>query len=201
MLSQDLGTRLTGRNLRIELFPFSYPEFLDYTGKRDDDSSFNEFLFKGGFLEFLRFSLDEVLQNLLLDIIARDIVFRYSIKNPLLITEIAVYLLGNISREITLSYLLKTFSAIGSVTTMASYVSYLEDAYILFSLQRFSYSQKSRQISPKKIYAVDNGLITVNTTAFSEDKGRLLENLVFIELKKRYHEIFYFVRGRNVIFW
>lgn len=192
LLSQDLGTRLTGRNLRVELFPFSYIEFLKYNKRKDDDNSFNEYLFKGGFPEYLRLSLDEVLQNLLLDIVARDIVARYAIKNPSIITEIAVYLLGNISRETTLSQLQKTFSAIGSVTTIASYVSYLEDAYILFSLQRFSYSHKSRQINPKKIYAVDNGLITVNTTGFSEDKGRLLENLVFIELRKRHREIFYF---------
>lgn len=192
LLSQDLGARLTGRNVRVELFPFSYIEFLKYTGKKDDDDSFNEYLLKGGFPEYLRLSLDEVLQNLLLDIVARDIVARYAIKNPSIITEIAVYLLGNISRETTLSQLQKTFSAIGSVTTIASYVSYLEDAYILFSLQRFSHSHKSRQINPKKIYAVDNGLITANTTGFSEDKGRLLENLVFIELRKRNREIFYF---------
>jgi len=200
LLSSNLGTKLTGRNLRVELFPFSYPEFLLFTGCRDEDTSFNEYLFRGGFPEFLSLSLDEVLQNLLLDIIARDIVFRYAIKNPLLITEIAVYLLGNISREITLSQLQKTFSTIGSVTTMASYISYLEDAYLLFSLQKFSYSQKSRQINPKKIYAVDNGLVTVTSTSFSEDKGRLLENLVFIELRKRYHEIFYFRERRECDF-
>lgn len=200
LLSNDLGTRLTGRNLRLELFPFSYPEYLEYTGKENLDESFHEYLSRGGFPEFLRLDLDEVLQNLLLDIIARDIIVRYSIKNPSLITEIAVYLLGNISREITLSQLQKTFSAIGSVTTVASYVSYLEDAYILYTLPRFSYSQKSRQINPKKIYAVDNGLITANTTGFSEDRGRLLENLVCIELRKRYRDIFYFREHRECDF-
>lgn len=192
LLSRELGTKLTGRNLRLELFPFSYQEYLEYTHKKDSDTSFNDYLFTGGFPEYIRVGLEEVLQNLLLDIIARDIIYRNNIKNPALITEIAVYLLGNIAREMTLSQLQKIFSAIGSVTTIASYISHLEDAYILFTLPRFSYSHKSRQINPKKIYAVDNGLICANTTGFTEDYGRLLENLVFIMLRKKYRELFYF---------
>ncbi|ABD41144.1 conserved hypothetical protein [Methanospirillum hungatei JF-1] len=192
LLSRELGTKLTGRNLRLELFPFSYQEYLEYTHKEDSDTSFNDYLFTGGFPEYIRVGLEEVLQNLLLDIIARDIIYRNNIKNPALITEIAVYLLGNIAREMTLSQLQKIFSAIGSVTTIASYISHLEDAYILFTLPRFSYSHKSRQINPKKVYAVDNGLIYANTTGFTEDYGRLLENLVFIMLRKKYRELFYF---------
>lgn len=192
LLSRELGTKITGRNLRLELFPFSYQEYLEYTHKEDSDTSFNDYLFTGGFPEYIRVGLEEVLQNLLLDIIARDIIYRNNIKNPALITEIAVYLLGNIAREMTLSQLQKIFSAIGSVTTIASYISHLEDAYILFTLPRFSYSHKSRQINPKKVYAVDNGLICANTTGFSDDYGRLLENLVFIMLRKKYRELFYF---------
>lgn len=192
LLSKELGARLTGRNLRIELFPFSYKEFLDYYGYKDSDEKFEEFLFSGGFPEYLRTGMDEVLQNLLMDIIARDIIYRYNIKNSGLITEIAVYLLGNISKEFTLSKLRKIFSSIGSVTTIASYVNYLEDSYIIFTLPRFSYSLKSRQINPKKIYAVDNGFIKANSTGFSEDYGRLLENYVFIELRKKYRELYYF---------
>ena len=170
LLSRELGTKLTGRNLRLELFPFSYQEFLEYTNKEDSDTSFHDYLFTGGFPEYIRVGLEEVLQNLLLDIIARDIIYRNNIKNPALITEIAVYLLGNIAREMTLSQLQKTFSAIGSVTTVASYISHLEDAYILFTLPRFSYSHKSRQINPKKVYAVDNGLICANTTGLNSVK-------------------------------
>ncbi|WP_146199813.1 ATP-binding protein [Methanospirillum stamsii] len=136
--------------------------------------------------------MDEILQNLLLDIISRDILLRNSIKNPRVITEILVYLLGNISREFTLTNLKKTFTSIGSVTTIASYVEFLEDAYLIFTLPRHSYSLKSRQINPKKVYSIDNGFIRANSTGFSEDYGRLLENLVFIELRKKYREIFYF---------
>ncbi len=192
LLSRELGTKLTGRNLRMELFPFSYPEFLEYMDLKESDETFHQYLYTGGFPEYLRTGMDEVLQNLLTDIIARDIVYRYAIRNPVTITEIAVYLLGNISREFTLSSLKKTFLAIGSVTTLSSYVEYLEDSYILFTLPRFSYSPKSRQINPKKIYAIDNGFVRVNSTGFSDDYGRLLENYVFLELRKRYREIFYF---------
>ena len=192
LLSRELGTKLTGRNLRIELFPFSYAEFLEYMGLEESDETFQHYLYTGGFPEYLRTGMDEVLQNLLTDIIARDIVYRYAIRNPVTITEIAVYLLGNISRECTLSSLKKTFTAIGSVTTLSSYLEYLEDSYILFTLPRFSYSAKSRQINPKKIYAIDNGFIRANSIGFSDDYDRLLENYVFLELRKRFREIFYF---------
>ncbi len=193
LLSREPGTKLTGRNLRIELFPFSYHEYLDYMEREDSIISFQDYLASGGFPEFLRTGMDEVLQNLLLDIIARDIIFRNPVKNPGIITEIAVYLLGNSAREFTLSKLQKIFSAIGSVTTIASYVELLEDAYIIFTLPRFSYSQKSRQINPKKVYAIDNGLIRANSIQFSDDSGRFLENHVFLELRKRYRELFYFL--------
>lgn len=192
LLSHELGTKLTGRNLRMELFPFSYPEFLEYMKLEESDETFQQYLFTGGFPEYLRTGMDEVLQNLLTDIIARDIVYRYAIRNPVTITEIAVYLLGNSSRECTLSALKKTFAAIGSVTTLSSYLEYLEDSYILFTLPRFSYSPKSRQINPKKIYAIDNGFIRANSIGFSDDYGRLLENYVFLELRKRFRELFYF---------
>jgi len=192
LLSRELGTKLTGRNLRMELFPFSFREFLDFSDLKDSEDSFHKYLFLGGFPEFLRTGMDEVHQNLLLDIIARDIVYRHNIKNPGVITEIAVHLLGNISREFTLSKLKKTFTSIGSVTTLSSYLDFLKDAYIIFTLPRFSYSLKSRQINPKKVYAIDNGFIRANSIGFSDDYGRLLENHVFLELRKRYREIFYF---------
>ncbi|HIJ05714.1 MAG: Uncharacterized protein XE11_1461 [Methanomicrobiales archaeon 53_19] len=192
LLSRELGTKLTGRNLRIELFPFTYHEYLEYMESEDSKVSFQDYLASGGFPEYLRTGMDEVLQNLLLDIIARDIIFRNPVKNPGIVTEIAVYLLGNSAREFTLSKLQKMFSAIGSVTTIASYVELLEDAYIIFTLPRFSYSQRSRQINPKKVYAIDNGLIRANSIQFSDDHGRFLENHVFLELRKRYRELFYF---------
>lgn len=192
LLSRELGTKLTGRNLRIELFPFSYQEYLDYMERDESKISFQDYLASGGFPEYLRTGMDEVLQNLLLDIIARDIIFRNPVKNPGIVTEIAVYLLGNSAREFTLSKLQKMFSAIGSVTTIGSYVELLEDAYIIFTLPRFSYSQRSRQINPKKVYAIDNGLIRANSIQFSDDHGRFLENHVFLELRKRYRELFYF---------
>ena len=192
LLSRELGTKLTGRNLRIELFPFSYHEYLEYMESEDSKVSFQDYLASGGFPEYLRTGMDEVLQNLLLDIISRDIIFRNPVKNPGIVTEIAVYLLGNSAREFTLSKLQKMFSAIGSVTTIGSYVELLEDAYIIFTLPRFSYSQRSRQINPKKVYAIDNGLIRANSIQFSDDHGRFLENHVFLELRKRYRELFYF---------
>ncbi len=76
LLSRELGTKLTGRNLRMELFPFSYLEYLEYFEKKNLPDSFHDYLLAGGFTEYLRTGMDEVLQNLLLDIIARDILFQ-----------------------------------------------------------------------------------------------------------------------------
>ncbi len=94
----------------MELFPFSYSEYLKYFDQKESPESFHDYLLNGGFPEYLITGLDVVLQNLLLDIIARDFLFRHSIKNSRIITEIAVYLLGNISREFTLTRLQKTFT-------------------------------------------------------------------------------------------
>jgi len=192
LLSRELGTKLTGRYLKIELFPFSFREFLIFRDLEESEDSFRDYLVTGGFPEYVKTGIDEILQTLLLDIIARDIVVRHGIRNPKLITEMAVYLLRNVAREYTCSSLTKIFPSLGSVTTAVSYLGYLEDSYILFSLSRFSYSLKSQQINPKKIYAIDNGFLRANSIGFSEDYGRLLENYVFLELRRRYRELFYF---------
>ena len=81
---------------------------------------------------------------------------------------------------------------IKSVQSVINYISYFENAYLVFTVPRFSYSFKQQQIFPKKIYSIDNGFSYCNTASFSKDKGKMLENIVFLSLRKKYKEIFYF---------
>ena len=191
LLSKELGTRLTGRHLRYELFPFSYLEFLKLANKKPNINSFQHYFIKGGFPEYLKFDNAQILQELLNDILIRDIAVRYNIRSIKTLKEMALYLITNVGREFSFNFLKKTFD-LGSTNTVIDFVSYFEDSYLLFTIQKFDYSLKKQLVNPKKVYSIDNGLSNVNSTSFSEDKGKMLENLVFINLRKKYKEIFYF---------
>ncbi len=123
--------------------------------------------------------------------IYRDIVVRHSLRSPKVVRELGVYLATNIGKEFSFNNLSKTFE-LGSSNTVASYISYFEDAYLFFTVPRFSYSLKQQAKNPKKIYGIDTGLITLLSMSFSKDRGRLLENLVFIHFKRLGKEIFYY---------
>jgi len=191
LLSSELGTRLTGRHLAHEIFPFSYSEFLDYSQLLDSAESFLEYLLAGGFPEYLRDRNPEVLQNLLKDIVFRDIAIRYGIKNTKVLMDITLFLISNVGKTMSFNSLRKTFE-VGSPTTVSDYLSWLEDAYLLFFLPRFSWSAKSISKNPKKVYCIDTGFARANSLSFNDDRGRLLENLVYILLRKTKLSLYYF---------
>ena len=191
LLSKELGTKLTGRHLNHELFPFSFREFLKINKENPSIDSFERYLSNGGFAEYLKLKRPDILQELLRDILARDIITRYKLRNQKVLNDLAVYLLTNIGKQFTYNSLKKNFK-LGSVNTAIAFVSYFEDTYMLFTIPRFDYSMKKRLVSPKKIYAIDNGFASKNSASFFDDRGRLLENLVFINLRKRNKDIFYF---------
>jgi uncharacterized protein len=191
LLSKELGTKLTGRHLKQELFPFSYTEFLNFTSQTVCIQSFEVYLHKGGFPEYLKYSRNEILQELFNDIIMRDIVVRHKLRSPKAIKELALFLLSNVGTEFSYNNLAKTFG-LGSTNTAVAFVSYLEDSYLLFTIPKFSYSLKKQAVNPKKVYVIDNGLANVNSVSFSLNKGRVLENSVFLDLRRSGKEIFYF---------
>lgn len=191
LLSRELGTRLTGRHLRYELFPFSYCEFLKLTNKKPNVNSFQDHFIKGGFPEYLKFNNAQILQELLNDILLRDIAIRYNIRSIKALKEMALYLITNVGKEFSYNLLKKTFN-LGSTNTAIDFVSYFEDSYLLFTVPKFDYSLRKQLVNPKKIYSIDNGLSNVNSASFSEDRGKMLENMAFINLRKMHREIFYF---------
>ena len=191
LLSRELGTRLTGRYLSHEVFPFSYREYLLYFSFQDTLENFKKYVQCGGFPEFLRDQNPEILQMLLKDILFRDIAVRYGIKNTHVLMDIALYLVSNIGKEVSFNGLRNNFN-VGSPTTVSDYLSWMEDAYLLFYLPRFSWSAKSISKNPKKVYCIDTGFAKSNSLSFSKDEGRLLENLVYLNLRKKFQKLFYF---------
>ncbi len=191
LLSKELGTKLTGRHLREELFPFSFNEFLTLERKKATINSFKEYFFNGGFPEYLQLKKSAILNELLTDVVIKDIAIRHKIKNLKSLREMAVYLISNTGKEFSYNSLKKVFN-LGSVNSVISFISYFEDSYLLFTLPKFSYSMKKQLVAPKKIYSIDNGLSNINSTSFSKDLGKMLENMVFTHLKKRHADIFFF---------
>lgn len=195
LLSRELGTRLTGRHIRHELYPFSYPEFLSFSGGKAGKESFLSYLQSGGFPEYLKSGQKEVLNELFNDIISRDIVVRHGIRSARALREMALFLVSNIGKEFSYNKLASSFG-LGSANTAADFASFLEDAYIVFQVPKFDYSLRKQVANQKKAYCVDNGLSSANSASFSSDLGRLLENHVFLSLKRAGLEAFYF-RGKG----
>jgi len=198
LLSKELGTKLTGRHLTYELFPFSYGEFLKFAKKKRSLESLDEYIKKGGFPEYLISKNVQALIELFNDVLVRDITIRHKIRNVRTLKEMAVYLITNTGKEFSYNSLKEVFKL--SINTSISFVSYLEDAYLLFTVPRFSYSLKKQLVNPKKVYAIDTGLASAVSASFSEEKGRMLENLVFINLRRKHKEIFYFKERKECDF-
>ncbi len=191
MLSKELGTRLTGRYKQIELFPFQYSEFLEYTGKKQGRESYEDYLLSGGFPEYLFEQNPEYLRTLLKDIIIRDIAVRRNIKNEHILVKLAVFLLSNTGKEFSYNNITKILQ-IKSVRSTIDYCDYLQESYLVEFVSRFSFSIKQQIGNPKKIYCIDTGMAKANSLSLLEDKGRMLENSVYLQLRTKYKDIQYY---------
>lgn len=208
MLSRELGTHLTGRYLQMRLYPFSFREFLDLReiayqdkeyylaeGKARLKNAFEEYLMEGGFPEYLITKNKDYLKTLYENIIYRDILIRYNLSNEKIMKELVYFIAGNISKEISFNSL-KKLLGFGSSTTVKEYFGYLENSFLVYLIPKFEYSLKKQIYSNKKVYLIDNGLAVMLGYRVSNDMGRLLENKVFIGLKKKGSEIYYH-KGRH----
>jgi len=191
MLSRELGTKLTGRQITREMFPFSYSEFLTFKGISADVTSSGIYQKNGGFPEYVKTGSPEVLMNAFSDIIVRDIAIRHSIQNTTLLMQLGGWLVSATGKPFTANSLRKIFN-ISSSSTIMEYLSYFVDAYLFWFIPKFSYSLKVQMVNPKKIYCIDNGFIEINSVSFSDDTGRIFENMVFLHLRRQTQEIYYF---------
>ncbi len=199
LLSRELGTRLTGRHLNFELYPFSYNEYLLFFNSSPTAETFLQFIEKGGFPEYLKYNTIETLQQLFRDILYRDIAVRYGIRNVNALIEIALFLISNVGKEYSLHRLKNNFN-LGSANSAGEYVGWFEDSYLIFSVQQFSWSARSMAIKPRKIYTIDTGFAKANSLSYTNDKGLLLENAVFIALKRNGFTINYFKKSSECDF-
>ena len=205
LLSVELATHLTGRFVSTELFPFSFKEYLLYKqfslGPQTTKEAgllkglYAEYTISGGFPEVVRGeNLDSYITTLFEAIVTRDIVYRYNIRYIRTFRDIAVYLVNNFASELSFNRI-KTVFELGSENTAKTYVSYLEEAYLTLTLPKFSF-KKQEQLRYRKVYVTDPAFISVISDKFSRNSGRILENIVFLELRRRAvsenYEIFYF---------
>lgn len=203
MLSAELGTHLTGRHIEINLYPYSFEEYLSSKGnakfktcaldtieKGMLKSIFNSYLEDGGIPEYLSSKQPEYLHSLYQSILYRDIVVRHNIKNHQALKEMVYYLASNIAKEFSFNSL-KKMLGISGTTTISDHCRYLEDSFLCFFVNRYDYSVKKQIQNPKKVYFIDQALAVAVGFRFSSDLGRLLENIVFLELKRRGHSIYY----------
>lgn len=203
LLSRELGTHLTGRHIQVELYPFSFKEFLHFNEVKYTDKDmfttkgvatfrkyFDLYIQNGGFPEYLKSKNSAYLSSLYESILYRDIMVRNQILNEKEIKELGFFIASNVARPITYNSL-KNIIQVKHVNTVKNYLQYFEDTYLIFLVNKFDYSLKKQMLNPKKVYFIDSGLAHQINFSFSEDKGRYLENLVFLELNRNKLEIYY----------
>ena len=193
MLSRELGTHLTGRHVSMELFPFSYREYVAFKGLEFDKDSLNNYLQDGGFPEHVKSASTLILNNLMEDILIRDIAVRHAVRDVDSLKQLAVYLLSNVGNLVSANRL-KGIFGIKSSATLLEYFSYFKDAYLVEFMPQFSYSLKAQARNPKKVYAIDTGLIAAVSTTFTDNTGHRLENLVYLHLRRKHNDnaLYYF---------
>ncbi len=203
LLSSEISTTLTGRNKTIELFPFSFEEYLRYKGsqiiiKKLDSKAkalviknFDIFMKIGGFPLVVKEDDTELLGAYFKDILYRDIIARYRISRTEEIKHIGIYFAANVAKLFSISTL-KKITGIKSTASINDYLHYYAQSYLFYYIRKFDFSVKKQILNPRKVYTVDHGLANRIGFSFSENKGRILENIVFMQLLRKNDEVFYF---------
>lgn len=212
MLSKELGTLLTGRHLKMELYPMSLSEYArmkevpwekkDYYTTEGRAKLLNlqkRYLSEGGFPQYLNSGDPRYLRELYNDVIYRDIVVRHRLNSEKPIKEVSYYLASNFTHKFTYQSVAKAAN-IKSTETVNDYIGYLEESYLLGVLTKYDYKVGEQIKSPKKAYFIDNGLVAQIGFSFSENLGCKLENAVYVELCRRGKEMYYYNDGKECDF-
>lgn len=203
MLSREMGTHLTGRHLSYSLYPYSFKEFLHFkkyelpipkvlttAEKSTIKRYFNEYIEVGGIPEFVKNRDELYIKTLYENILYRDIITRYNLKDEKALKTTVYFAASNIAKEISYNNIRK-LTGLSSATTIKEYFEYLENSYLAYLLPRFSISLKTQVYSNKKVYFIDTAIAKILGFRTSEDYGRILENTVFMELKRKSKEVYY----------
>jgi hypothetical protein len=173
-----------------------YFKKIDY-GEKDTQTRskilkyFSEYLKGGGFPEYVRHRDIEFISRIYEDILYKDLLVRFKIKETKSFRELAGFLFSNFTKE--LSYRsLKNSLGFKSITSVKNYIGFMQESYLVFELMKYDHSLKKQFVSDKKIYIIDNGMRNAVAFSFSPDSGKMLENMVFVELKRRGKDVYYY---------
>lgn len=211
LLGKEFGTALSGRYVNLTVYPLSFTEFLNFRNLKIKDKKdmevhkikikqlLREYLLFGGFpkitLTETEFEKKQQLSAYFESILLKDIVARHNLKSYEKLKKLAVYLLTNISKPHTINSLKNALNL--PYDTSEKYFEYMKDAYLVFDVYSHTYSLKEQYKLPRKVYCIDIGLRNITSFAFSQDIGRLCENAVFLELKRKEKNVFYWKDKQN----
>jgi predicted AAA+ superfamily ATPase len=203
MLSRELGTHLTGRYCSYELYPFSFAEYLTFleiklipddfystVGVANLTKYFNQYLFDGGFPQYIKSRNEIYLKSLYESILYKDVMVRNKLNNEKEILELVYFLASNVAKLSSYSSLARLLGLKHPVT-IKNYIEHIENTYLIFQISKYDHSLKKQLANPKKTFFIDNAIVHKLGFNISGNYGRLLENLIFIELKRRAYEVFY----------
>ena len=194
---------MTGRSVSIELFPFSFSEFLKAKEINIENwkldlklqsllrKAFIEFSSSGGIPKAVVENDKRLLRENYENILYRDIIKRFSQNLEKPIKEVSLFLLSNISKKSSIRSISNTIG-IKNLSTVKSILETFEKAFLFFFVNKFDFSVKKQIQNPRMVYCVDTGFAAQGGFGFSDDKGRILENQVFLALKRKREEIYYF---------
>lgn len=202
LLSHDFGNVLTGRWVEIKVYPLDFKEFLEFnkvrvkekldvlSQKTEIKQLLRKYLEFGGFpLVVLKEEKEEILKRYFEDITGRDIVQKHRIKKGDKIGVLAKYYLTNFS---SLASYRKIAKFVGlSLDSVERFSRYMNEAYLLYFVPKFSYALREQEINLRKVYSIDTGLVNVVSFRFSDNIGRLYENVVFLTLMQKGMELYY----------
>lgn len=207
LLETELATLVTGRHISVQINPLSFREYLSFKGvelKQKKDliikerliqKLFDAYLTVGGFPEIVKTGNLALLKQYFFDILQKDIIMRHQVRDKKTLEKMGVFLASNAAKTVSIESLKKTFGI--SFETATEWLDYFEETFLIYPVRQFSFSLKKQQKSLKKIYVVDNGLANAASFRFSEDKGRLLEQCVFLELRLKGNEVYYYKTKNN----
>jgi predicted AAA+ superfamily ATPase len=197
MLSGELATLLSGRYVEFEIFPFSFTEYLGILKRECTRQNFIEYMESGGLPELFNLPNEEIRRNYVSalkdTVFLRDIIQRYSIKEPKLLEDIFVFLVNNAANLVSISNIVNYFKSLGRKTTydtVSAYIGYLEDAFLVHKSERYDIRGKDTISGNAKFYINDLAYTNYLFTGFGYGIGYKLENLVYLNLKRAGYHVY-----------
>ena len=192
LLSSDLSTYLAGRHIEISMFPLSFKEYLELNDVKDRHTEFNRYLHRGGF-PVIDGSMDDesamiILRGIYSDIVVKEITYRDKIHNGSLLERVVGYLMTNTGNLVSPNSISKVLNTKNS-STIDTYLSLLAQSFIVYKAERYDLRNKQMLRSQAKYYSVDTGMCNSLLGSSISDTGRLLENVVFLELLRRGYDV------------